>query len=142
MATNDRSLKISGIVTLKILMAVSIAALSSSTFADVLVGDQVVPLMEKIPTHNGWTLADFMRRNHVKIATASAGPAEPGEDLRPTDYVIEVLFDREVNFDGFPCDLQHIAGGGYARYVRRGKRYLPDAPLAEWLTTGKCPSRD
>lgn len=123
--------------------AVALAMLfASPAHADALVNDQVLPLMEKIPTHNGWTLADFMRRNHLKILSALAGPSEPGEDLRPTDYVIDVMFDRAVNFDDLPCDLKHITGGGYARYVKRGKKYLPDAPLAEYLTTGRCPTKD
>jgi hypothetical protein len=124
-------------------VAVSAAMLlAGPAHADVLVNDQVLPLMEKIPTHDGWTLADFKRRNHLKILSALAGPAEPEENLRPTDYVIDVMFDRTENFDDFPCDLKHIAGGGYARYVKRGKKYLPDAPLAEYLTTGRCPTKD
>jgi hypothetical protein len=95
--------------------------------------------MEQIPIKGGWTLADFIRRNHLKVLTASAGPAETEENLRPSDYVIDVMLDRDINFDDLPCDLKHIVGGGYARFVKRGKRYLPDAPLAEYLTTGRCP---
>lgn len=112
--------------------------------AQIKVDDEVLPLLNKIPTHDGLTVGDFMRLHQLKIEEAQAAPPDPEEHLQNGDYTILVVFDRTVNFDDMPCNLAHVAGGGKAEWIRRGRRYIPhpDAPLAIWLSTGRCPTGD
>lgn len=105
---------------------------------------EVMPLLAKIPIHDGSTVADFIQLHHLKIEQAQAAPPDPEEHLQKGDYVIFVLVDRSQNFEGMPCNLAHRSGGGMAEWIQRGRRYIPspDAPLAVWLSTGRCPAEE